>query len=68
MTAFVLRTLQDSHQRDWEYKYYLDTDILNRIGSWLCTTQDTATGIFVEKAPLYDRKMLVSEKSGMFYQ
>ena len=59
VTAFVLRTLENAHQKDWEYRFYLSTDLLNMIGGWLCE-QQLPDGTFIEHSPIYDRKLFVS--------
>jgi len=56
VTAFIMRTLQDANQKDWEIEYfYIPGELLNRMALWLCSQQDSS-GAFREQAPLYDRK------------
>ncbi|ELT94901.1 hypothetical protein CAPTEDRAFT_205407 [Capitella teleta] len=57
VSAFVLRILHEANDRDWELDFFIETDLLNRIGVFLCTRQNINTGAFMEAAPLYDRKM-----------
>ena len=62
VTAFVLETLNDAQETDWELDFFISTDLLNKIMLWLCE-QQTPEGSFFEHAPLYDRKMWVSLKT-----
>ena len=61
VTAYVLRVLTDANEKDWELDFFIEVELLNRMTLWLCKQQDTATGAFVESAPLYDRKLWVRD-------
>lgn len=59
VTAFVMQTLNDAQEKDWELDIFIATELLNKIMLWLCE-QQSPEGAFIEHAPIYDRKMRVS--------
>ena len=62
VTAFVMQTLNDAQEKDWELDIFIPTELLNKVMEWLCA-QQTPEGAFIEHSPIYDRKMRVSRET-----
>ena len=58
ITSFALEVLSDAVMSEWEYLFFIDIDILNKITLWLCAQQNKDTGSWAEIKLWYDRKMV----------
>lgn len=56
LTAFVAKTFQEARFGEWEKDMFIPIELLNKIGLYLCSQQNNATGEFMDsQAPIYDR-------------
>nr|UCK81479.1 macroglobulin-complement related protein-like 1 [Arenicola marina] len=63
VTAYVLKVLHDANEKDWELDFFVPSELLTKMGTWLCT-QQSPSGAFREQSPLYDRKMWPKNVTG----
>ena len=67
LTAIALQTLENADVPEWRtLGFFVPMTLRNRIGLWLAKQHNPITGEFMERAPVYDRKMIVSPTDPTF--